>query len=166
MREGKGTARPCNCVAAGAPITTHEPFCISNATARPWKIGYGGMEGDGYATIISHDGRHSIAELGGPGYNAHDAALIVSRVNGWEALEAERDDLKSRLMDSLLRPLPSDYKELQDERDSLKRTVEELRDALKTLLYQTGGVGSLSHDQAKKEAKAALAKAAERGGGK
>lgn len=65
----------------------------SKATGRPWRIGALSEE------IINARGIAAAARPDGGGVEAWeaDAALIVERVNGWDALEAERDRLREAL---------------------------------------------------------------------
>ena len=84
----------------------------SKATARPWRVGittvgeicYGDRKDDPFDDAVIATCFECWPIEGGPAGIDTDtaranAALIVERVNGWEALEAERDRLAQECID-------------------------------------------------------------------
>lgn len=65
-----------------------------NTTPRPWRVG---DAGHGIFGPPRED--RSLPEMvaASPRLNPANARLIVSRVNGWEELEAERDKLRAQV---------------------------------------------------------------------
>lgn len=61
---------------------------MTQPTPGPWKIIFGGFEGDGYAVIGSPHQNHPIANLEPQGYTAANAKLIAAAP---EMLQALRD---------------------------------------------------------------------------
>ena len=72
----------------------------SKATGRPWHVNavmngriIGDETVDRWDKLMIHGPNSTVATV----YHAADARLIADRVNGWEALEAERDRLLAAL---------------------------------------------------------------------
>lgn len=106
----------------------------SKSTARPWYLDTEyDDDGDVVRILVRTDaGDYRVAKLYGHGGDAvtdrernPNAALIVERVNGWEALVAERDALKvevAAIRDELYGHL-DDEVDLKAERDRLQAAL-------------------------------------------
>lgn len=64
-------------------------------TPGPWQIGYGGMDGDDFATITSKFAEYPICQLEPQGYNKANAALIARAPD----LLAENQRLREALIE-------------------------------------------------------------------